>query len=93
LLLGFGNSGLMQFGSFLAVAFAISSAAATGTIKNSLFMASSLENRDIRTTTFSNNLSPIRSHQMCAVSHHSVCPLLAALGFNLHRLQPSIVRS
>lgn len=54
-------------------------------------MASSLENRDIRTTTFSNNLSPIRSHQMCSGSHRSVCTLLSALGFNLHDLQPSIV--
>jgi hypothetical protein len=90
LLLGSGNSGLMQLGSFLAVGFAISGAAATRTIKNSLFMAGSLENRDNRTTTSSNNLSPIRLQQMCGVSHLSVCPLLTALGFNLHRLQPSM---
>jgi hypothetical protein len=67
-----GNSGQMQVGSFLAVALAIFNAAATRAIKNSLFMAISLENRDIRTTTFSNDLSSIRSHQMCAASHLAV---------------------
>ena len=30
-----------------------------------------LEDRDIRTTTFGNDFSLIRSHQMCAASHHA----------------------